>query len=166
MKSDDERKDIGFFFFFFPESFKSFGTFKLFSASSTSSSDCGSPPCRRKRSPTAPDPPAAELRLRLATELPEPFAPSAAGGEGPPPAPPPLVARLRRSTGLVAPHYRLVVRDGGAAVSVNRTVPFPTCLYEGEAPGGVRVAISTCRGGRLVRDAIVVLLFPCLVLWS
>ena len=59
-----------------------------------------------------------------------------------------MSARLRRSTGLVAPHYRLVVRNGDE-VSVNRTVPFPTCLFEGQA-GGVKVAVSTCRGGKMV----------------
>ncbi len=64
--------------------------------------------------------------------------------------------RLRRSVGLVAPHYQLVVRDDDR-VEVNRTVTYPTCLFEGHADGGegggeARVAISTCRGGHVVRQ--------------
>ncbi len=59
---------------------------------------------------------------------------------------------LRRTSGLLAPNYKLVVRDGENVVSVNTTVPYPTCLYEGgdEQQGGSRVAISTCYKGRLV----------------
>ncbi len=56
--------------------------------------------------------------------------------------------------GLVAPHFQLIVRDDDQVAYVNSTVPFPTCLYEGEAETGgeevAKISASTCREGRLV----------------
>ena len=65
-----------------------------------------------------------------------------------------LVIRLKRTAGLVAPQFKLIVRDGGS-VAVNQTVAFPTCLYAGHVPNeDTEVAVSTCHNNRLVKTGL------------
>ena len=109
--------------------------------------DCqgGGGGCRRKRSANEADDATtashADLTLHLSTE--EAVLSGAA---------PQVKIRLRRSPPLLSPDYRLVVRGGsGGASLVNRTVPFPSCLYTGEVEGtGATVAVSTCQENKLV----------------
>ena len=54
---------------------------------------------------------------------------------------------------LLAPSYKLVVRGSqNSILSVNDTVPFPTCLYHGTIAGDPHsnVSISTCDGNNIV----------------
>ena len=98
--------------------------------------------CRRKRSASEGGPEGhADLTLHLSTEE------AVLSG-----AEPQVKIRLRRSPPLLSPDYRLVVRGGsGGASLVNRTVPFPSCLYTGEVEGtGATVAVSTCQDNKLV----------------
>ena len=110
--------------------------------------DCegGSGGCRRKRSAVEGDATArghSDLTLHLSTEE------AVLSG-----APPQVKIRLRRSPPLLSPDYKLVLRDGGGgggANLVNRTVPFPSCLYTGEVEGtAATVAVSTCQENKLV----------------
>ncbi len=96
--------------------------------------------CRPKRSVGSGE--LADLTLHISTEK-----PVLSDGSSQ------MRVRLRRSQPLLSPDYKLVVRDeSGRAAEVNRTVPFPTCLYEGELEeGGARVAVSTCQDNSLVR---------------
>ena len=110
--------------------------------------DCqGGGGCRRKRSANEPEAndattaSHADLTLHLSTE--EAVLSGAA---------PQVKIRLRRSPPLLSPDYKLVVRGDGGASLVNRTVPFPSCLYTGEVEGtpGATVAVSTCQEHKLV----------------
>ena len=109
--------------------------------------DCqgGGGGCRRKRSANEADDATtashADLTLHLSTE--EAVLSGAA---------PQVKIRLRRSPPLLSPDYKLVVRGDGGARTVNRTVPFPSCLYTGEVEGtpGATVAVSTCQENKLV----------------
>ena len=108
--------------------------------------DChGGGGCRRKRSANEADDATtashADLTLHLSTE--EAVLSGAA---------PQVKIRLKRSPPLLSPDYKLVVRGGDGASTVNRTVPFPSCLYTGEVEGtpGATVAVSTCQANKLV----------------
>ena len=109
--------------------------------------DCqgGGGGCRRKRSANEADGATtashADLTLHLSTE--EAVLSGAA---------PQVKIRLRRSPPLLSPDYKLVVRGDNGASTVNRTVPFPSCLYTGEVEGtpGATVAVSTCQENKLV----------------
>ncbi|TRY70666.1 hypothetical protein TCAL_09680 [Tigriopus californicus] len=56
--------------------------------------------------------------------------------------------KLTKSPQLLAPQYELVVRNG-QNISVNRTVPFPTCLYSSSHSEHIPAALSTCQGNAL-----------------
>ena len=109
--------------------------------------DCqgGGGGCRRKRSADEADDATAashaDLTLHLSTE--EAVLSGAARQ---------VKIRLRRSPPLLSPDYKLVVRGDNGASTVNRTVPFPSCLYTGEVEGtpGATVAVSTCQENKLV----------------
>ena len=108
--------------------------------------DCqGGGGCRRKRSADEADDATtashADLTLHLSTE--EAVLSGAA---------PQVKIRLRRSPPLLSPDYKLVVRGDNGTSTVNRTVPFPSCLYTGEVEGtpGATVAVSTCQENKLV----------------
>ena len=99
--------------------------------------------CRRKRSAGDEASDHADLELHLSTR--EAVLPGAGAR---------VKIRLRRSPPLLAPDYKLVVRDGGGGTGfVNRTVPFPACLYTGEVEGtAATVAVSTCQENKVVID--------------
>ena len=54
-----------------------------------------------------------------------------------------VTVSLNRVTGLLAPHFSLVVREAGR-LSRNSTAPHPGCLYRGAGPGAVLVAVAVC----------------------
>ena len=57
-----------------------------------------------------------------------------------------IEVRLKTVRSLVSPRYSMVVRNG-SKVSVNRTLAFPTCLYEGsyvDAEYNIKASVSTC----------------------
>jgi hypothetical protein len=61
----------------------------------------------------------------------------------------PLMIKLHLKSGfpLIAPHYKLIVRDGDGKRYVNTTVPFPNnCLFNGTLQNNddVQIALSTC----------------------
>ena len=105
-----------------------------------SNSGGGGGSCRRKRSVGDEASDHADLELHLSTR--EAVLPGA-GAQ--------VRIRLRRSPPLLAPDYKLVVRGGGGPGIVNRTVPFPACLYTGEVEGtAATVAVSTCQENKVV----------------
>ena len=54
-----------------------------------------------------------------------------------------VTVSLNRVTGLLAPHFSLVVREAGR-LSRNSSAPHPGCLYRGAGPGAVLVAVAVC----------------------
>ena len=68
---------------------------------------------------------------------------------------------LRHTPQIVAPHFKLVVRDQNSnIISTNQTTAFPSCLYTGDVDGvpTAKVSLSVCGGiDKLVRCSIYLL---------
>lgn len=57
----------------------------------------------------------------------------------------PIHLTVGRSDPLIAPNYKLIVRKGNSIASINSTVPYPTCLYNGTFDNGQgHVALANC----------------------
>ena len=72
----------------------------------------------------------------------------------------PLVIKLAKSSFLIGPNYKLVVRDENQKKNVNQTGELPDCLFRGVVEGreDAQVAISTC-GQTLVRLSLCFLIY-------
>ena len=72
----------------------------------------------------------------------------------------PLVIKLAKSSFLIGPNYKLVVRDENQKKNVNLTGELPDCLFRGVVEGreDAQVAISTC-GQTLVRLSLCFLIY-------